>query len=235
MYLRRCLLEIRDRLRPTTLKLGLRHTLGRGNHDDLCLFFERRDENGVLWRSPVSFTFPPASETGEREISWKNVRMGLQENVVTPVGTNGWVFYESDNNDTFGELFAPDGGDAEVKEAFELAKDQILEQALAPVDAVLPMVVSDPYLGEFWFWLGPECDRRGVAETDVVRNDDGAESYRFHFERRALEIAYLAQQVDLLCDDGVVRELGPNCEPVMVIEELRRMLDTMSYRSNPRG
>ncbi len=236
MYLKRCLLEIKDRLRPTTRELGLRHTLGRGHCDDLCLFFDRRDANGLIWRSPVSFTFPPASETGEAEISWKNVKMGVLETVVVPVGNNGWVFYDNDINDKFGELIAPDGDAAMVDEAFHVAREQLTAQALSPVyplGTVLPKIVSDPDVGEFWFWLGPECDRRGIADVEVVRNEDQTESYRFHFEGQDLEIAFRRRRVDLVRDEEMVRELGEVEDPLTVIEKLRRALDAMAYRSKP--
>jgi hypothetical protein len=229
MYLRKRLLEIRERLGPISRELGLRHTLGRGHDDDLVLYFDRRDGSGIRWQSPTCFIFPPASVTGEDEITWKNVLIELDETVVFPVGTNGWTFYEHDFLSCQGSPVAPNGTTDEVDEAFEDAAENLRNQALAPKGGViLPFIVSDKDIGELWQFLEPECRRRDIDRVHVVRKTHGQEVYAFEYVGRTFEIAYTDGQAFLFEDGQMVQPVGLTYDPIDASEALGDALGAIS-------
>ena len=222
MYVRKRLMEIKQRLGPVTRELGLRHSLRKTFEDELVLCFDRRDENGVRWVSPTCFIFPPAKWTREDEITWKHVMLDLDETVSYPVGTNGWIFYERDFCMLWGHPVAPGETDAQVDRAFELAAENLRGQALAPqaFGLDLPYVVSDIDIGQLWEFLAPECRRRNIEQVDVIRRDGGKEAYVFEYAGRSFEVEYRERRAVLLKDGQVLRFLGEEDDHAEAASEL---------------
>ncbi|MDM9627841.1 hypothetical protein QTL95_18275 [Rhizobium sp. S152] len=233
MYVRKRLMEIKERLGPVTRELGLRHSLRKTADDELVLCFDRRDENGVRWVSPTCFIFPSAKWTREDEISWKHVMLDLDETVSYPIGTNGWVFYERDFNMLCGHPVAPAETDAEVDRAFELAAENLRGQALAPraFGLDLPYVIGDIDIGQLWEFLEPECRRRNIEQVAVIRREDRKEAYVFEFEGRSFEIEYREGRAVLLEDGQAIRFLGEEEDHMEAARELGAALAEIEARA----
>ncbi|WP_326912857.1 hypothetical protein [Rhizobium johnstonii] len=219
LYLKKCLLEIKDRLGPVTKELGLQHRLGKGHCDDLCLFFERTDADGLIWRAPVSFIFPPRSATGQKEITWEHVRLGLQETVAEPIGTNGWLSFVG-YVELEGSPIEPGTRIPTLDSAFELAADHLQRFPLVPQDINVAGVVDDGDLADLWARLEDECRARGVERVDVGRNVDTDEFYSFHYEGSQVEIVYRGNEANFLIDGEIQAEV-PKHELQKVMLELR--------------
>lgn len=229
-YLKKCLLEIKARLGPLTKELGLQHKLGRGHCDDWCLFFERTDADGVVWRAPVNFTFPPRSETGQQEITWDNVRIGLVETVVEKIGTNGWVSFVG-NLDLEGLPIGAGSLVPDVDAAFAQAAEYLRQFPLFPEDINLSGVVDDGDLADFWKKLEPECQARGIEQIDVGRNNDGDEFYSFCYEGSNVEILYRGDETAFLID-GEVRARSSKNDIRNVLLKLKTILCSMEVISS---
>ncbi|WP_027668922.1 hypothetical protein [Rhizobium leguminosarum] len=202
--LRKCLLEITDRLGPLADELGLRHRLGTKN-DEFYLFFERRDEKGVVWKAPVIFMFPPALTREDIDDTWSDVRIGLSEPVVKPIGTNGWVCFDGHFDDC-GEPIGPNAGIRSKEDAFELAETALREFPLVPDDAVYG-VIEDLSLADVWDGLRQTCAEHGVEQIDVGRDDKGDEFFRFEHVGCVIEILYTGNVARFLVDGEVQADL----------------------------
>ena len=227
MYLRKCLLHIKERLGPVTKELGLRHTLGKGHDDDICLFFDRRDENGVRWRSMLSFTFPPSRRTGEAELSLENVRMGINVPEVIPVGTNGWIHYVNDLMDLDGTALSRWAAGGPLDAAFDIAAEYLREHRLVPERFDLPKVVSLGDFGQLWQYLEPELRKRGVETVDVSRPDEWVEVYSFEFAGHRAVIVFRLETAELLIDGVVVHKGSSDNDSDELIGTLTYLMDEM--------
>ncbi|MGW9231080.1 hypothetical protein ACWGPT_09455 [Pseudorhizobium sp. NPDC055634] len=227
MYLKKCLLHIKERLGPVTKELGLRHTLGKGHDDDICLFFDRRDENGILWRSMLSFTFPPARLTPEKELSWQNVRLGIDVPEVISVGTNGWIHYVNEMMDLEGTALSRWVKGGPLDAVFDIAAGYLREHPLVPERFDLPKIVSLGDFGQLWRYLEPELRKRGVETVDVSRPEEWVEVYSFEFEGHRAEIIFQLETAALLIDGVVVHKGTSYNDSDKLIRTLSYLMDDM--------
>jgi hypothetical protein len=190
--LRKCLLEIRERLGPLIKELGLRQRLGM-KHGEFWLHIERRDENGVVWKAPVFFVFPPASSREDIDDTWSSVRVGLSEPIAKPVGTNGWVCFEG-QYEYEGEPIGPKADIRSVEQALELAASTLQDFPLVP-DDVVDGVIECHCLSWIWDDLRMICDDRGVEQVHVKRDEKGYESFYFDHGDRMVEMRCIGDNV----------------------------------------
>ncbi|MGR9148092.1 hypothetical protein ACU8MT_01350 [Rhizobium leguminosarum] len=230
LYLKKCLLEIKDRLGPVTKELGLQHKLGKGHCGDLCLFFESSDADGIIWRAPVSFTFPPQSAIGQEEITWDRVRIGLQETAVEPIGTNGWVSFVG-YADLEGSPIEAGTRIPTLDSAFEQAAEYLRQFPLIPEDINVPGVVDDGDLADIWKRLEAECRARGVEHVDVGRKGGTDEFYSFRYEGSKVEIVYRGNEAEFVIN-GEVQAAVPKHEPRKVLLELRWNLQSIDDKAS---
>ncbi|MDV4160520.1 hypothetical protein R1538_05220 [Rhizobium leguminosarum] len=221
-------MEIKERLGPLTKALGLQHRLGMGHCDDVCLFFERKDENGVVWRAPVSFTFPPSSYTGQKGITWEHVRIGLVETVAEPIGTNGWVSFVGFPN-LEGMLVGPEGSIPTWDVAFDEAAEYLREYPLVPEEINLPGIVDEADLAEVWQKLQAMCRARGVEQIEVQRNADSDESYHFQYEGSRVEIRYSGDDAHFLINEEL-SSTAPSHDLRKVLFELEESFQRIEHR-----
>ncbi|MBY3255800.1 hypothetical protein HFO09_08880 [Rhizobium laguerreae] len=232
MYLRRCLADIEERLGPITEELGLRHSVSRGRGEDANLFFERLDEHGNLWRSPVCFTFPPKSKTGLAEITWEHVRVGLGGNEVRPVGNSGWLIYEG-YCDTFGEPIGEGRRVESVDAAFRLAEEILRSTPLMPEDTELPGILNDGDAPELWDFLEPELRNRGIEDIDVERDVNGVVYFVFSYLDVEIRVG-TAESAEVVVDGTIASFVEYKSHLAVVskvewqlhlVEQLRKGLD----------
>lgn len=228
-YLKNRLNEIEAILGPLTIELGLKPRLRRGE-DIAYLTFEREDEHGVVWHAPVKFVFPLSKYTGQKEITWDNVRLQTVSVEIVPVGTNGWSYYSGDVSG-YGEPMVSLGypEDGTLERAFEEAKSSFLEYSLIPeYDA--PGVIENTELVAIWPELRQICLENAVEQIDVGRDADRNEFYRFEHEGRVVELVYdVGCKVKLLVDQAQ-RWTGSHYDFQDVERELKTMFHDLQEK-----
>lgn len=229
MYLRNCLLEIKERLGRMTKERGLRHRLEALHGDQHIMVFDQRDEDGVLWRAPVSFTFPPPSVTGQTELTFDKVLYGHGESVRMSVGTNGATYCEGYIEQDGHPICSSDI--PTVSDAFRLARTR-LKMPLFPVQEDLPGYMHDRDIALLWPALNRVRKQFGIEHFEVHRRADSDWREAYHFE-------YLEKQMEIRSDkywkielvvDGEAHYLGDDEYDVAVPfkEHLRRIRNEFS-------
>ncbi|QFY62702.1 hypothetical protein FZ934_20190 (plasmid) [Rhizobium grahamii] len=235
MYLRNVLLDIKDRLRPITRDLGLRHKLRSANFDDLCLCFERTDEDGILWRAPVTFVFPSAENTGQKELTWEHVRVGVEKVTIRPIGDNGWIQYVG-AADNCGEPIGKGERFKTMNAALKGAAVALHLYPLAPVDLYVPFVIEDVEAGDMWPHLRRQCRQAGIHEINFGRSKDKSEFFSFKFHESLIEIVYRAPpayHADIVID-GQVRATQNNSNRWRILSYLEMYLEDIERESASR-
>jgi len=195
-YLKNRLLEIKERLGPLTHQLGLKHRLRR-DKETAYLYFEQADNNETLWHSSVIFVFPLSPLTGEKEISWSNVRLAISGVHVDQIGDNGWVRYRG-GGDNVGEPVTS------VDKAFADARAGLQEIPLVP-EYFAPGILENDELADIWERLRTACLEHGVNHIEVSRDADQNESYSLEFDGHSIEIIYVSDYVRFMVDGEHVR------------------------------
>ena len=226
--LRKCLLEIKERLGPLTKELGLRHRLSMDG-DEFRLFFERKDNNGVVWKAPVIFTFPPASTRQEIDDTWSKVRIRFTEAVAKPVGTNGWVCFDGPDYElTIGQQ---NNQIPSIDIAFEAAESTLREFPLMPDDMVSGVIEVGP-LDDIWQTLRSICSDHGVEEIDVDRTGNGDEFFCLEYDGSAIEIVFSGDKAKFLVD-GEVESVVQSYRLREMELDIRWMFDVVERRRRP--
>lgn len=204
MYFKNRLLEINERLGSIVSELGLRpklELLSSRYH----LFFQRTDE-GLLWRSTVSFIFEPPARAKEKEVTWENVRLGIGEVEVMAVGSNGWVHYIGDYNDQ-GYVIEEGNYIDSWDKAFEMAADCLRTYPLVPQGTEQPNILDDGEMARLWLALETVCIEKGIDEVLVGRDDDMNEFFEFDFANARFRIVSVDFQIQVF-KDGVLAHVA---------------------------
>ncbi|MDM9627844.1 hypothetical protein QTL95_18290 [Rhizobium sp. S152] len=198
-YLEKRLQEIDQRLGAITADLGLTpkmEVINRQYH----LFFQKVDDSGNIYRSTVSFIFEPPARTGEAEVSWDNVKLGLCESSMIAVGSNGWVHYLGDY-DYQGYTIGKGEYIETWERAFELAADGLRRYPLVPQGLGYPFILDDGEMGDLWVKLEPICLERGIDDVYVGRDDERWEFFEFDYAGARFQLIDRGFEIDL-CKDG---------------------------------
>lgn len=226
MYMKKRLQEINERLGATISELGLRpklEVLSQSYH----LFFQRT-EDGIVWRSPVSFIFDPPNRTGKAEATWDNVRLGLAESDVMAVGSNGWVQYMGGYDDR-GYTIGKCNYIETWEKAFELAADGLRRFPLLPEGTQHPFILDDGEMGNVWLALEEICLERGIDEVLVGRDDDRHEYFEFDYEGVRFHLVEVGFEIQML-KDGVVCHVVKKYKGEDFAEIIAAQLDLVAGR-----
>lgn len=224
MYLRKRLMEIKKRIGPVTKELGLKHTLAQMNSDNYHLFFERKDRNGVLWRSATCFTFDCERMTGLKEITWDHIQIGLVETRAVAIGDNGWVAHHGDWPGR-GFYNVDDRRLGSVELAFDAVEDALRRYPLVPQNYGLPKIMDSRDMIDLWPYLEPACRNRGFDHVEVGRDLEGNEFYRFEDQDSVFEIVKGQQRVHVVIDDEIRATLPSRHCPEELVEEITYQID----------
>ncbi|MGR9400161.1 hypothetical protein ACU8M5_10475 [Rhizobium leguminosarum] len=200
MYLDDYLKEIDARLGPIIRELGLEAV--SDDEREGFLFFQREDEDGVVWRSPVGFWIIPPEFAEQDEPTWGTMSIGLGngKSRVVQVGTNGWVQYVGGWSGDFYQI-GEEGDFADWDEAFEAAAKGLRIYPPVPEDYDIPGILNEGELHEFWPFLKATCEQHGIDDVDVGRDDNGFEFYQFEYSGSTFQVLWnLTHDAHLLKD-----------------------------------
>ncbi|MGO7910686.1 hypothetical protein ACC702_03790 [Rhizobium ruizarguesonis] len=208
MYFKASLVEIERRLGPVLKELGLRMRLeGR---EERYLYFQKTDENGLVWRSPLSFIFMDPQRSGIPEATFANNSIGLGAGRAQKhsVGTNGWVHYVGGWSLRFHEIRK--GGDFRTwDDAFEHAAHVLLEDPLVPEGYGLPKILDDGQMFMFWEILQDLAEERAIEDIEVGRIDLYREFYEFEYHGSQFRLVFdLNDKVQIVRNSIEIEEIN---------------------------
>ncbi|MGV1904923.1 hypothetical protein [Agrobacterium cavarae] len=189
MYYERCLAEIQRRLSLILAERDLQMCLE--GSEEFMVFFERTDEKGIEWRSPLNFIFADPKRT-KLEEAWFDghaVALGDGRSEAHPVGTTGWIHFEggwSQNVLDVGDRHALKNWD----EAFEYAARVLLEDPLVPTENALWKIVDGPDMHFFWLELEGLAHERGIEEVDVGRISPFEEFFELKYRGATFRLVF---------------------------------------------
>lgn len=216
MYLTGRLRDIYERLGPTLKERGLRLRL-TGPNSEHYLFFQRTDEDGVVWRSPVNFVFQSQEYTKMKEPTWDSgtIFLGAGQSSIEPIGTNGWIsVWEG-----YTQHCMSVGHDEAFEtwdEAFKDAEQRLRDCPLVPQKTCLHGILDDDMLASLWPVIEKICNAHGIEEINVGRDDLECEYYEFEYLGVSFRLLVDFDEMANVVVDGRKKKLiDANC-PVSV-------------------
>ncbi|WP_438748232.1 hypothetical protein [Pararhizobium sp. O133] len=206
MYFKASLVEINRRLGPVLKELGLRMRLE--GQEERHLYFQRTDENGLVWRSPLSFIFMDPERSGIPEATFANnsIVLGGGRSQMHAVGTNGWVHFVGGWSLNFHEIGRQDFKTWD--DAFEHAAMVLLEDPLVPEGYGLPTILDDGQMFMFWGKLRDLAKERGIEDIEVGRIDQDREFYEFEYQGAQFRLVFdLDDKVQIIRNGIEVEEI----------------------------
>lgn len=230
MYLTGRIRDIYERLGPTLRELGLRMRL-TGPESDHFLFFERTDEDGIAWRSPVNFVFLTQEYTKMKEPTWDSgtIFLGAGESSIEPIGTNGWIIVWGGYTEhcmSVGE----DEAFETWEEAFKDAERRLRDCPLVPEETCLPGILDDDMVATLWPVIQEICNAHGIEEINVGREASKCEYYEFEYLDVSFRLLFdMDQMIHVFVDDRKKKRLDANCQDSVekAIGALLKKLDNM--------
>jgi hypothetical protein len=202
MYVEAYLAEIEARLGPILGEQGLETVLDDSD-SYYYVFFQRTDENGLIWRSPVSFCITSPEESGRTEPDWsvETIALNKGSSRVFSVGTNGWVQYDGRwSGDGYWTAEGADFNDWD--ETFEAAAHGLMTYPLVPEEEDVPGILSEGNMYVFWPLLRDSCSQRGIDDVEVHRNAKGHEYFQFEYMGSTFEVVWnLTHRAQLIHDE----------------------------------
>lgn len=202
MYFKSSLAEIERRLGPVFRERGLRMCLE--GTEERHLYFQRTDEDGLVWRSPLTFIFmdPERSKFRKASFATNSIVLGTGRSETHHIGTNGWVHIIGGPSSHFTEI-GERGRFKTWDDAFTHAATVLFADPLVPKEFGLNGIVDSYWMFRFWEHLQEIAQERGIERIDVGRMDSETEFFHFEYEGSEFRIVFDVDSNERILKDGV--------------------------------